>query len=194
MSPFFGLSGTYQTSFNSEIKNSIDDTTTEPVEHQWFGADLQFRSFFGVSRKAPSLTFGLGYGEYRMKAKSDSTMRLGIKTSGLRLSLESSIPATRGTAWTMGMEFLPHATHQELKTDLEAQSGSHDQTNVIGFSLGKKYTFSRSQMLFWKLQHQFEKNAFKNEASEPDPRGRQPSDVSVTNTRTMFLFGFTWGN
>lgn len=194
LSPFLGLSTTYKTSFNTEIPNSVSSASTEPVEHNWFGAELQFRNYFGMSHRAPSLSFGLGFDEYQMKAKADSTTRYGIKTSGIKLSLESMIPVTRGTAWTMGLELMPRASHSENRTQLSAKSGKHSETNVIGFSLGKKYTFDRSSVMFWKFQHHFEKNSFKDTSTQADPKGNQPSDVSVTHSKTFFIFGFTWGN
>lgn len=194
LSPFFGVSTTYKTSFNAEIPSSASQAETEPVEHSWFGAELQFRNYFGISYKAPSLTFGLGFNEYQMKTKADSNTRIGVKTSGLKLSVESMIPVSRGIAWTMGLELMPRASHQENRSQIEPKSGKHSETNVVGLSLGRKYTFDRSQVLFWKLQHHFEKNAFKDTATMADPQGNQPSNVSVTHTKTFLTFGFTWGN
>lgn len=194
LSPFFGISTTYKTSFNSEIPSSATQTDTEPVEHSWFGAELQFRNYFGISYRAPSLTFGLGFDEYQMKTKPDSTSRIGVKTSGLKLSVETMVPVSRGIAWTMGLELMPRATHQENRSQIEPKSGKHSETNVVGLSLGRKYTFDRSNVLFWKVQHHFEKNAFKDTATVVDPQDNQPSNVSVTHTKTFLTFGFTWGN
>lgn len=194
LSPFFGISTTYQTGFNSEIRNTPGGTSTEPVDHEWFAAELQFRNYFGVSQKAPSLTFGLGFSEYQMKAKPDSTTRIGVKTAGVKLSVEAAIPVSRGRAWTMGLGLIPRANHKELRTQITPSSGPHDESNVIELSLGRRYTFDRSQVLFWKLQHSFEKNAFKGQASQADPYSNQPENVSVTNSRSLFIFGFTWGH
>lgn len=193
LSPFFGLSTLYQKSFNADMKGAPESADREPVDHEWFEAELKFRNYFGLSRRAPSLTFGLGYTEYEMEPHADATSRYAIKSSGVKLSLESSIATSRGTAWLMGLEIMPRLTMKETSSQITARSGRHAQTNALGVSLGRRYVFDRSNVLFWKLQHTFEKSSYKDQATEPDPLGVQPTNVSVTNTRSMLIFGFTWG-
>jgi len=194
-SPFFGLQTAYTTSMSTELRANPAGTKFLKVEHQWFDTALRFRKFFGISRKSAQLTFGLGYSEHQLKVPSDATDRVGSKTSGVKLGVEAVIPSSNTSSWTLGFYLMPRAKYAEKSTALDLKSGTGSETNEIGISIGNRYTFDRYNQIFWKATHSVEKTIFSGTANTTDPLSSlTPEGVSITNSTSIFSFGYIWGN
>lgn len=194
-SPFFGLQTAYTSSMSTEVRGNPEGTKFSKVEHQWFDTALRFRKFFGISRKSAQLTFGVGYSEYQFKVPSDSTYRVSSKTSGLKLAVEAGVPSTNTTSWTLGLHLKPRVKYTEKSTALDLKSGIASDSNEIGLSIGSRYTFDRYNQIFWKVTHSVEKTLFSGVANTTDPLSSvTPEGVSITNSMTIFTFGYIWGN
>ncbi len=193
--PFFGIHTSYLSSMSTEMRANPEGSKYLHIDHQWFDGGIRFRKFFGISRKASQLSVGFDYSDYRMKVPSDADQRVGIKSTGIKLSIEAVIPSTNTFSWTLGAELVPRLSHKEKQTELNLKSGSSANSNRIGASLGWRYTFDRYNQVFWKLSHTVEKNLFDGTANTADPlSGTKPEGIGVTNSFSMFQFGYIWGN
>lgn len=194
-SPFFGLQTSYISSMSTGLRADPTGSKNLKIDHQWFETGLRFRKFFGISRKSSQLSFGIDYADYQLKVPSDATQRVSSKTSGVKLSIDTSIPHSNTYSWTLGMHLMPRAKYAEKSTALDLKSGNSSETNQIGASLGGRYTFDRFNQIYWKLTHSVEKTMFSGTANTTDPlTSATPEGVSITNSFTMFSFGYVWGN
>ncbi len=194
-SPFFGLQTSYLSSMSTGLRADTTGSKNLKIDHQWFESGLRFRKFFGISRKSSQLTFGIDYADYQLKVPSDATQRVSSKTSGVKLSIETSIPSSNTVSWTLGMHLMPRAKYAEKSTALDLKSGTSSETNGIGASVGGRYTFDRFNQIYWKLTHSVEKTMFSGTANTTDPlTSVTPEGVSITNSFTIFSFGYIWGN
>lgn len=194
LTPFFGIQSGFQTNLNGEIRGNATGTKNIPIEQEWFDAGLRFRKFFGLSRKSSQLVFGIDYSEYIMRVPSDDTNRIGSKSSGVRLNIEANLPSSATHSWILGAEIIPRETHDESKTGINVKSGSKNESTLIGFSFGGLYTFDRSNQVFWKISHRYEKNIFDGQANTTDPvTSIKPEGVTVDNSFTVFQLGYRWG-
>lgn len=194
-SPFFGLQTSYLSSMSTGLRADPAGTKTLKVDHQWFDSGFRFRKFFGISRKSSQLTFGIDYADYQLKVPSDAAARVGVKTSGIKLSLEGVIPSSNTFSWTLGTYIVPRSKYAEKATALDLKSGNAADSNQIGASLGGRYTFDRFNQVYWKVSHSVEKTMFDGTANTTDPlTGTTPEGVNITNSVTIFSFGYIWGN
>lgn len=195
VTPFFGINTSITNSMNASIDSTTATDNRISLDQQWLDAGFRWRSFYGVSRKAPVMSFGLDFSEYTVRVPSSATQRVGTKTNGAKLSWEAMIPGGNSFAWQFGGFIIPRADHNENKSALTLKSGTSDESTVIGLWLGGNHTFDRRSQLFWRIQHSVEKNTFEGAASTADPvTGATPTGVSVTTGTTMFTFGYRWGN
>jgi hypothetical protein len=130
-----------------------------------------------------------------MKIAADATERVGVKSGGLRLSVEAHMPSSASYSWTYGAELIPKVTHAETKAVTLITSGTENETNVVGVWIGGEFQFSRKERMFWKFQHSLEKNLFGGTATLNDPvTSSRPSGVVVNQSQTFLEVGYTFGN
>lgn len=195
ITPFFGFHTSYQTSLNASIKTAFTDPGRTPVDHEWFSGGLRFRKFFGVHQQASGLIFAIDFSEYQMKIESSAQNRVGVKSSGVRLGVESLLPSSSTHQWNLGVHIIPRLDHKHVQTGISAQSGNNQESTKFGVSLGSRFIFSRKSQVFWRLSHEIEKNLFDGQSSISDARtGASVTGVEVTNSFTIFSIGYTWGN
>lgn len=195
LTPFFGLQSTYLTSIGTSIKDNVQGTSYSEADHQYIDAGLRFRNFFGLSRKAPSLTFGLDYKEYKLTVPKDDPSRVRLVTTGFRLSAEAQFPKNERSVLMAGIELTPRASHKEVSTGTSIKSGDNNETDSLGIWIGKKYVFDRKNQIYWKLSHIVERNVFHGDTNQVDPdKGVTLEGVTVTNGMTALEFGYTWGD
>jgi hypothetical protein len=192
LTPFFGLQSKFFTSVSSSQRSG--GLNSVPTELQTFAAGMRFRKHFGYSRKAAHLSWGLDYQDDTNKISRVSETTIGRKSSGLNLALEAVVPNSATYAHTVTIEVRPRLKHSELSTGVDARSGSRNETNALGLSLGGLWTLDRRNQLFWRGQYSVERNLFSGEATRMDPHNDEtPDGVSVTNTMMIFQLGFRWG-
>ena len=139
--------------------------------------------------------FGIDFSEYQLDVPSNSTQRVGLKSSGVRVSLKAVLPSTTARAWLLGVEFIPNLKHKEVATGINLQTGTSNRSSTIGFSFGRSIVFDRKNKIYLKLSHRIEKNLFEGVSSQADPiTGSTPDGSAVTNSTTIFGIGFTWGH
>lgn len=197
LTPFFGIQGSYLGSLGADIRGNVEGTKHTAVDHQWFTAGLRFRNFFGLSRKASALVVGLDYEEYSLKVPGSDQDRIGVKSTGVKISFEALMPSSTNPqfAWILSTEILPRLNHKELSSDITVQSGGKDKSNAVGVGVGGQYTFNRNNQIFYKLSYRLEKNLFDGAADTVDPKtGMTPEGVSVNNSTSIFEIGYRWGN
>ena len=155
---------------------------------------MDFRKYFGLSRKSNSIEAGIHLSDYKFTVPGDTVNRVGLHSSGLGLHLRTRIPTAPSYAWLLGGEFIPHLSHTETATNLNLQSGTNPQSSKIALNLGGELALSRQNQIVWNLSLGMEKDQFGGASSLPDPEtGVAPQGVSVTNSFTVFSFGYRWG-
>lgn len=193
LTPLIGLSGQILFSFGADVSDG--NHTKVATKYEYLDLGLNFRKFFGVSRKANSLEFSVLYSDNSFKVSNDSTLHPRIKSSGVGFGLKARFPTSVGYAWTLGGTFFPRLQHSESATAVNVSSGSSDENIRLGFDVGGEWKFSRHSQMIWSLGVSSEKNLFTGAASLPDPStGLTPSGVSVTNTMYLLNLGYRWGH
>lgn len=195
MNPHFALNGSFISTLSGHVNDSLEGGRNIPATQEWFTAGLRFREFFGRDVFASTVTFGIDYFDYKFRVPSDAQYREGLSSVGARVSLEAEVPVTVSRSWLFGVAFSPKLQHREEATETDVRSGGGVDANAVSISIGGRLQFERKNGIFWKLSHSVEKDLYSGEASDDDPRtGEKPTGVSVTNSITIFTFGYTWGN
>ncbi|WP_413576513.1 hypothetical protein ACLVWU_00565 [Bdellovibrio sp. HCB290] len=195
LTPLIGVSGKFIFSLGSDIDSMEADGSRVAVKYEQFDVGLNFRKYFGTSRKANSLEFALLYSDSKMKPPTDAANRVGISTSGLGIGMKVRVPSSIEYAWVYGGTFFPRLQHSELGNASDIHSGSVGENSRLALELGGEWRLSRSSQILWGLEASAEKNMFDGSASQPDPStGATPKNVSVTNSACMFSLGYRWGN
>ncbi len=194
LTPFLGIKASYTTSLSAELRSAPSGLEYLDVDHNWFTAGLRFRKFFGYTRKAKALNFGVDFYEYQFEVPTSATQRISSQSKGVSLSVEADLPSTSTDSWLVGFELQPRLSHSEIKSTSDIQSGSSNSSNSMGFWLGQKLRFDRKNQVYWKVFHRIEKNKFSGVTEASDPQlGAVITGVGVTNSFTFFQLGFTWG-
>lgn len=195
ISPSLGINANFLTSMVTSVNASMNGSKSVPVDHQEFSVDLNFRKFIGIGKKRSTLIFGLGYREYQLTVPKDETLRIGMRTSGVRISLNTYLSRGPIYAWNFGVDYVPRATHEEHSTGVSAKSGSEAETEVIGLWIGGRWAFDRRDQVYWRIRHSLEQSRFQEQATVADPKsGSQPEGVRVQNGLSLFELGYTWGD
>lgn len=195
VAPSFGVHTGFTGTVNANVTDSLDNTRNSIASNQWFTVGAHHRSFFGQGPLAPALQLGLDYREFEFRVPSDSKLRNKLATSGLFLLLDADVPTSNFGSWNFGAEFGPKLKHRETSGATDFRTGDDVQTATVGLHFGARYRFDRAQSLFWKISYGAEKNLFSGSTSIPDPvSGSAQTNVSVTNTFTLFQFGYTWSD
>ncbi len=195
LTPFIGISGKYGTSMGADILESSGSTTRIAVTHEASEVGLNFRNFFGLSRRSNSLDLGVYYSEVKFSVPGDNLKRIKTKSTGLGLKFEARIPTAPSYAWILGGKIEPRNSQSELASGLNLQSGTSPQSSKVGINLGGEIKMSRQHQLIFDLGVSVEKIEFTGSASQADPESLQtPTGVSVTNTQTLLSLGYRWGH
>lgn len=191
ISPFFGIQASYLTSMNGQIKATPDGLRETTLQTNALSLGLRLRSFFGYSRRAGSLSYGIDYDNWQTKVARDATQRTGFDTSGLKLVMDANMPVTNSYSMTLGVELAPSLSHREANGATGA--GDSNRTTMIAASIGGRYTFDRKNQIFWKITERLEQNAFQGTTKAADPvTSSTPTGVMVNQSLTLFQIGFTW--
>ncbi len=195
VSKTFGLHTGFLGTLNGNVSDSLNNTKNATASDQWFAVGAQSRHFFGEGGLSPMLQFRLDYREFQFRVPSDSVLRNKLGTSGLFLAFEAEIPTSGFGSWVFGADFGPKLQHRETSAATDFRTGDDVQTTSVGVHLGARYRFDGTQSVFWKASYGAERNLFSGSTSIPDPvTGAQQTNVSVTNTFTIFQLGYTWAN
>jgi hypothetical protein len=193
--PFIGTYGVYGTTFGGDVVDDASQNSHSPTTYETFEGGLDFRKYFGVTRRANSIVFGLHYFDNVFSPPSTDTYRTQTKSFGFGLHFEGRIPSSATYAWLMGAEMDPKVSEAEFGTALGLNSGSTSSSSLYGVHLGGEIKLARTSLLTWKAEVQLEKDQFIGSANLPDPITHTiPSGVSVTQTQSMFSFGYTWAH
>lgn len=194
LTPFLGLYGQYTTSLGADISSDAGTGTHVSVQHEITELGFDLRKFYGMSRKANSLHYGLFYSEYKLSVPSDDAHRAHLRSSGLGIRLFARVPVAPTYSWIFGGKLVPRLQHHERATGISLSSGSPGESSRVDLSLGGEFKMSRQSQIIWDLTVSHEKNQFTGEASHVDPEtGQRPKGVSVNNTLTIFSLGYRWG-
>ena len=194
MTPFLGLHGQYRTSLGADVISDGATSSRISVQHETTEFGFQLRRYFGMSRKANSLQYGLFFSEYRFVVPSNDNHRVRLRSSGLGINLSGRIPVAPGYAWVFAGKLIPRVQHQEQPTGISLSSGDAGESSRFDLSLGGEFKMARQSQIIWDLTVSHEKNQFGGQASHPDPEtGQRPNGVSVSNTLTIFSLGYRWG-
>lgn len=193
LTPFMGLYGDYTTSMGSDVPTDGAGSRVS-AQHEWTEIGFDVRKFFGMSRKANSLQFGLHLSEYKFTVPGDDTHRVNLRSSGIGLHLMTRIPVAPSYAWVFGGKIIPRVQHSELATGLDLSSGSGGESTRVDLVFGGELKMARQNQIVWNITSSFEKNQFNGQSTVTDPeKGSAPRGVSVENSFFMFSLGYRWG-
>ena len=191
----FGLHTSFLTSLSGSVKDSVNSSRTVEATHTWFDIGARFRHFANQKPKSPAMILGIDYSEYRFNAPPSAMMRHRLLTSGVMLKAGVEFPTSKTYMWTADVSLIPKSTHRELATRSVVKSGTSNETNTFGASLGGVFRIDSTNAYFWRLSHKIEKNVFSGVATATDPISNiTPTGVSVTNSFTLFEIGCTFGD
>ncbi len=194
LTPLVGVSGSYLSTFSETIPSALTAGNMINAKSAWTQLSLDFRKFYGMSRRANSINYGLLYSQYTFTVPSTEVSRIGLTSSGLGVYLNARIPTAPSYSWVFGGSLIPVLSHAENQTSLALQSGNSNTASRLGLSLGGEIKMSRENQLIWSVEVQMEKDQFSGNSSLPDPyTGLTPTGVSVVNTWTYFNLGYRWG-
>lgn len=194
LTPFIGFGGNYGTTTGADISESGSNAAHVPVTNEITNLNLDFRKFFGFSRKSNSMNFGVHYYESRFSVPGDSLKRTKIKSNGIGVHFEARFPVAPSYSWVLGGRAEPRLNHAESATAINLESGSGAQSSRVGINLGGELKLSRQNQIIWDLSFAVEKNQFSGSANTADPEtGVVPTGVSVSHTQSLFSLGYRWG-
>lgn len=193
ITPFFGIALGYQTSLGAQMTGNPAGTATAQVTNQVAIAGFRFRKYFGSYRKAPVMTYGIDYYGWGESTSGDNNERYGIKTQGILLSANATIPVTLAYSHLFRVTFLPRPSTSET-SPTNSSSGNSPTVYDMGAGFGGLYQLDRYHQLFWRFDVNYETVSYKGQTSYPDPvTGNYISNVPVNNTTTMLYLGLQFG-
>ena len=195
LTPLIGVNGKFMFSMAADLDAMDADKSRVSARYEFLDVGLNFRKYFGNSRKSNSLEFSILYSDNKMHPPTDAENRMRISTSGFGLGLKARLPTSVDYAWVIGGSLFPRLQHSESSTSTGVNSGSSDENSRLGLELGGEWRLSRSSQLLWGLEASAERNMFDGAAAQPDPStGNTPKNVGVTNSLYMFSLGYRWGH
>jgi hypothetical protein len=193
--PFIGLYGQYGLTSGADVVENGALNTRVSVTHELIEGGLDFRNFFGMSRKSNSITFGLHYLENKFSVPSDNLFRSRTKSSGVGFHFQGRFPVAPSYSWILGAKMEPRVSHVEYGTALNLQSGSSPESSRMTFIVGGEFKLSREHQMVWTLSGTLERNQFSGLANMVDPEtGITPQGTSVTQTMSLLTLGYRWGH
>lgn len=193
--PFIGLYGQYGMTSGADVVENGAINSRIPVTYELIEGGLDFRSFFGMSRRSNSMTFGIHYLENKFIVPSDNLFRSRTKSSGIGFHFQGRFPVAPSYSWILGAKMEPRISHTEYGTALNLQSGSSPESSRMTLQLGGEFKLSREHQMIWMLSTSLEKNQFTGSANMTDPEtSLTPQGTSVTQTMSLLTLGYRWGH
>ena len=193
--PLIGVEGQILFSFAGDLASNDGSDARVPAKYEMIDLGVNFRKFFGLSRKSNSLEMSLLYSEHKMSPPGDNESRSRLKSQGVGIGLKARLPTSANYAWTVGGSFFPRLTHTESEPGKDLSSGDPSESTRLGLEVGGEIKFTREAQVIWGLSASAERNLFDGQAALVDPStGSTPSNVSVTNSFYMFSLGYRWGH
>lgn len=191
----FGLHSSFMTTLGASVKDSVNSSRVVDANQNWFDLGVRLRHFSSLKPKASALVLGVDWSEFRMNTSNTATMRSRLLTTGVQVKAGIEIPTSKHYMWSADVSLLAKGKHKELDTTSTVKSGTANETNGFGASLGGLYRIDSGSSYFWRISHRVEKNVFSGSATAADPiSGVTPNGVSVTNSTTFFEIGCSWGD
>lgn len=193
--PFLGLYGQYGLTSGADVVENGSIGSRVPITHELIEGGLDFRSFFGMSRKSNSMTFGFHYLENKFMVPTDNLFRSRTKSSGIGIHFQGRFPVAPSYSWILGAKMEPRISHTEYGTALSLQSGSSPESSRMTLLVGGEFKLSRAHQMVWMLSTSLEKNQFSGSANMVDPEtSLTPQGTSVTQTMSLLTLGYRWGH
>ena len=194
LTPFMGIYGSYTSSVGGDVIGNPASDDHISAQHEWTEIGFDLRKYFGMSRKAKSITYGVDYVSYKFKVPSDSTYREGLSSNAIGFHVQGRVPVSPDYAWTFGGRIAPRVNISENNTALALTSGSSPQDVRVGIHLGGEFKLSRENQLIWQLAVSYEKARYGDKSNLADPStGSVINGVTVDSTTTFLQFGYRWG-
>ncbi len=92
--PLIGISGQVMFSLAADVDSLEANKSRIPAKYEFVDMGINFRKFFGISRKSSSLEFSILYSDDKMSVPSDNTSRPRLKSSGIGVGLKARIPTS----------------------------------------------------------------------------------------------------
>lgn len=194
LTPFLGVRGSLQSSLSGDIDAVTSAEGPIEVDFEQSRFFVMARSYFGTSRRAKSIEYGVGFADQKMSLSSDSNQRMGINNKGLGFTSTLRIPMVASYAWTVNGSLYPVLKYSEQSSASGLASGSTASGSLVEISGGGEFKMSRTHQFIWSLNLQKESVNFKGTPSGNDPlTGSMPGKVSVDEQRIQMQFGYRWG-
>lgn len=194
LTPLIGFSAGYQSTLGESINTATSGSSGVLVKSEWERLSIDFRKYFGLSRRANSLQWGFLLSEYKFTVPSTESTRIGLRSDALGMYLQARFPTSPHYAWIMGAELFPYDNGSEQQTALNLSSGTSGSSYKVGVHVGGEIKFDRQSQILWTIGSDLEKTNYTGSASIADPaNGQTPNGVSVLNTWTYLHLGYAWG-
>lgn len=194
LTPFLGLKGSLQSSLSGDIDSVTSAEGPVEVEFEQSRFFVVARNYFGTSRRAKSIEYGVGFSDQKMSLSSESNQRMGLKNKGLGFTSSLRIPVVASYAWTLNGSLYPVLKYSEQASTSGLLSGSSASGSLVEIGGGGEFKMSRTHQFIWSLNLQKESINFKGTPSGNDPlTGTTQGKVSVDEQRIQFQFGYRWG-
>jgi hypothetical protein len=194
LTPFMGLYGSYTSTVGGDIGSSATSGDKISAQQEWTEIGFDLRKYFGMSRRAKSISFGVDYTGSKLTVPSDSTYREDLSSDAIGFHVLARLPVAPNYAWTFGGRLAPRVNVSEKNTALNLSSGSSPQAIRVGANVGGEFKMSRAHQLVWQLSLSYEKVKYGDQSNLPDlGTGSPVSGVSIDSTTTFLQFGYRWG-
>lgn len=194
LTPFLGLRGSLQSSLSGDVDSVSAAEGPSEVDFEQSRFFVVARNYFGTSRRAKSIEYGVGFSDQKMSVTSYSSERMDLKNKGLGFVSLVRIPVVASYAWTVNGSLYPVLKYSERASSSGLSSGSSATGSLVEIGGGGEFKMSRTHQFIWSLNLQKESINFKGSPSGNDPlTGAVPGKVSVDEQRIQFLFGYRWG-
>jgi hypothetical protein len=193
--PDVGIHTSFLSTMGGNLQDSLTGTKNIAATEQWFQIGARYRRFSRLSALSPTLTFGIDWADNELKIPNGAVLRQQLHTSGVNLSLSLDYPISESYSWTGALNLIPSASQTEGTGSLAYSSGLHSSTDILGVSLGGRFTVDREDAIYWKVNGYFEKDNYSGPAEPLNPTtGQSLSNVSITTSTLIFELGYSWGD
>ena len=194
LSPQLGFSAGYRSTLSESFSNAVSGSASVQVKSEWESLSFDSRIFYGSTRRANSLQWGVTLTEYKLTVPSSENSRVGLRSDQIGAYLKARLPISPHYAWLVGGHLNPIENNTELQTNLNLSSGTSPVGYQVGLFIGGEVKFNRQSRVQWKLGANADKTNYSGMSNLPDPaNGQTPSGVSILNTWTYLNLGYIWG-
>ena len=193
ISPYFGIDGDTQSTLGASV-DSLSDDSVSALTLNKSRIGIAFRNIDIRNPLTPQTLWKISYVDSKSTTSADTGGRVSTASTGVQLGFEAKLPSSLSYAHVIGVSIDPKLEHKEKSGSQGIRSGKSNSSTAIGATLGGEIKFNRKNQVFWSLQHRYEKNLFKGEASVADPQtGITPDGLAVDQSMTLFSIGYRWG-